>query len=108
MQEILVIDDDDSLRETIGVMLERENFVPILAADGKSGLDKAVTLNPHLLLVDLRLPVMSVVEVCKQLRADRIQTPIIILSAIRAELDTALFLEIGAEYYIVKPFGTPE
>src|SRR5690242_5168025 len=108
MQKILVIDDDESLRETIGVMLERENFVPILASDGKSGLDKALTLKPQLILVDLRLPGMSGVEVCKQLRADRIQTPIIVLSAIGDEVDKVLLLEIGADDYIVKPFGTRE
>jgi DNA-binding response OmpR family regulator len=108
MQRILVIDDDENLRDTIGVLLERENFVPILAADGKSGFEKAVTLRPELLLVDLRLPGMSGVEVCKQLRADKIQTPIIVLSAIGEEIDKVLLLEIGADDYIVKPFGTRE
>ena len=108
MQKILVIDDDESLRDTIGVMLERESFVPILAADGKSGFEKALTMDPHLLLVDLRLPGMSGVEVCKQLRADRVQTPIIVLSAVGDEVDKVLLLEIGADDYIVKPFGTRE
>src|ERR1700761_6082950 len=108
MQKILVIDDDESLRDTIGVMLEHESFVPILAADGKSGFEKALTLKPQLLLVDLRLPGMSGVDVCKQLRADRIQTPIIILSAVGDEVDKVLLLEIGADDYVVKPFGTRE
>ena len=108
MQKILVIDDDESLRETIGVMLEREGFAPILASDGKTGFEKALTLKPQLLLVDLRLPGMSGVEVCKQLRADRIQTPIIILSAVGDEVDKVLLLEIGADDYVVKPFGTRE
>src|SRR5690242_6284717 len=108
MQKILVIDDDESLRETIGVMLERENFVPILAADGKTGFEKALSLKPNLLLVDLRLPGMTGVEVCKQLRADKIQTPIIVLSAIGEEVDKVLLLEIGADDYVVKPFGTRE
>jgi DNA-binding response OmpR family regulator len=108
MQTILVIDDDESLRETIGVMLERENFIPLFAGDGKSGFEKALTLKPQLLLVDLRLPGMSGAEVCKQLRADRIQTPIIVLSAIGEEIDKVLLLEIGADDYIVKPFGTRE
>ncbi|HEX4770597.1 MAG TPA: response regulator transcription factor [Bryobacteraceae bacterium] len=108
MQKILVIDDDESLRETIGVMLEREGFTPILASDGKSGFEKALTLKPQLLLVDLRLPGMSGVDVCKQLRADRIQTPIIILSAVGDEVDKVLLLEIGADDYVVKPFGTRE
>ncbi len=56
MRKILVIDDDKSLRETIGIVLERENFLPIFAADGKSGRDKALTHQPDLMVVDLRLP----------------------------------------------------
>src|SRR5947209_4036254 len=108
MQKILVIDDDESLRDTIGVMLERENFVPILAGDGNTGFEKAFSLKPNLLLVDLRLPGMSGVELCKQLRAARIQTPIIVLSAIGDEVDKVLLLEIGADDYMVKPFGTRE
>lgn len=108
MQKILVIDDDETIRETIGVMLEREGFSPILAGDGKSGFEKALTLKPQLLLVDLRLPGMSGVEVCKQLRADRIPTPIIVLSAVGDEVDKVLLLEIGADDYVVKPFGTRE
>jgi DNA-binding response OmpR family regulator len=108
MQKILVIDDDENLRDTIGVLLERESFVPILASDGKTGFEKALTMDPNLLLVDLRLPGMSGVEVCKQLRADRVKTPIIVLSAIGDEVDKVLLLEIGADDYIVKPFGTRE
>jgi DNA-binding response OmpR family regulator len=108
MQKILVIDDDESLRETIGVLLEREHFVPILAGDGRAGLETALSHKPQLILVDLKLPVLSGVDVCKQLRADRIQTPIIVLSAIGDEVDKVLLLEIGADDYIVKPFGTRE
>jgi DNA-binding response OmpR family regulator len=108
MQTILVIDDDENLRDTIGVMLERENFTPIFAGDGKTGFEKALVQKPHLILVDLRLPGMSGAEVCKQLRADRIQTPIIVLSAVGEEIDKVLLLEMGADDYIVKPFGTRE
>jgi DNA-binding response OmpR family regulator len=108
MQTILVIDDDESLRDTIGVMLERENFVPIFASDGKSGFDKALMMKPQLVLVDLRLPGMSGTEICRQLRANRVQTPIIVLSAVGDEVDKVLLLEMGADDYIVKPFGSRE
>jgi len=108
MQQILVIDDDESLRDTIGVMLEREGFRPVLAADGREGFEKALTLKPDLLLVDLRLPGMNGVEICKQLRAANVKTPIIVLSAIGDEVDKVLLLEIGADDYVVKPFGTRE
>src|SRR6476660_10382526 len=108
MQTILVIDDDESLRDTIGVMLEQEGFRAELAADGRSGYDRALALKPDLLLVDLRLPGMSGVDICRQLRSDRVQTPIIVLSAVGDEVDKVLLLEIGADDYVVKPFGTRE
>jgi DNA-binding response OmpR family regulator len=108
METILVIDDDDSLRDTIAVMLDQEGFRPIEAADGNTGFDKALTLRPDLILVDLRLPGMLGVEVCKQLRAARVTTPIIVLSAVGDEVDKVLLLEIGADDYVVKPFGTRE
>lgn len=108
MQTILVIDDDDSLRDTISVMLEQEGFRAVLAADGKAGYEKAVTLKPDLVLVDLRLPGMSGIEICKQLRAAQSAPPIIVLSAIGEEIDKVLLLEIGADDYVVKPFGTRE
>src|SRR5437667_6168909 len=60
------------------------------------------------MIVDLRLPGMSGIEICKQMRAANIKTPIIVLSAIGEEVDKVLLLEIGADDYIVKPFGTRE
>ena len=108
MQTVLVIDDDESLRDTIGVMLEQEGFRAVLAADGRSGYERALTLKPDLLLVDLRLPAMSGIEICKQLRAAQVKTPIIVLSAVGEEFDKVLLLEIGADDYVVKPFGTRE
>ena len=108
MQTILVIDDDDSLRDTIGVMLEQEGFRAVLSADGKAGFDKAVTLKPDLVLVDLRLPGMSGTDICKQIRSAQLTTPIIVLSAVGEEIDKVLLLEIGADDYVVKPFGSRE
>src|SRR6266700_2252923 len=108
MQTILVIDDDESLRDTIGVMLEQEGFRAELAGDGRNGYDRALVLKHDLLLVDLRLPGMSGVEICRQLRAARVKTPIIVLSAVGDEIDKVLLLEIGADDYVVKPFGTRE
>jgi DNA-binding response OmpR family regulator len=108
MQNILVIDDDESLRDTIGVMLEQDGFKPVLVADGKTGLDKALVLKPDLVLVDLRLPGLSGVEICKGIRAASMKVPIIVLSAVGDEVDKVLLLEIGADDYVVKPFGTRE
>jgi DNA-binding response OmpR family regulator len=69
VQTALVIDDDASLRDTIGLLLEKEGFRPGLAEDGKIGFTQALTLKPGLILVDLRMAGMSGVEVCQQLRA---------------------------------------
>src|ERR1700723_1202435 len=108
MQTILVIDDDENLRDTIGVLLEREGFRAVLAADGKTGLDHPILGKPALILADLLLPDLSGVEVCKRLRTSGIQTPIIVLSAVGEEIDKVLLLEIGADDYVVKPFGARE
>src|SRR6202163_3541523 len=108
MQTVLVIDDDESLRDTIGLMLEKEGFRALQAGDGKTGLDQALVVKPNLILVDLRMPGLGGVEVCKRLRAAGMQTPLIVLSAIGEEVDKVLLLEIGADDYVVKPFGTRE
>jgi DNA-binding response OmpR family regulator len=108
MQTILVIDDDEGLQDTIAVMLEQEGFRVVQALDGKSGFEKALTLKPDLLIVDLRLPAMSGMDICKQIRASQIQTPIIVLSAVGEEVDKVLLLEIGADDYVTKPFGRRE
>jgi DNA-binding response OmpR family regulator len=108
LQKILIVDDDAELRETVSILLEREGFLPIQAVDGELGLEKAVVSKPTLILVDLRLPGLSGIELCKQIRAHRLTTPIIVLSAVRDELDKVLLLEMGADDYVVKPFGTRE
>jgi DNA-binding response OmpR family regulator len=108
MSTILVIDDDESLRDTIGIMLEQEAFNPVLIADGKAGFERALSIKPDLMIVDLRLPGMSGVDICKELRSAGLKTPIIVLSAVGEELDKVLLLEIGADDYIVKPFGARE
>jgi DNA-binding response OmpR family regulator len=108
MQTILVIDDDESLRDTICLMLEQEGFRAVQSPDGDSGFERALLLRPDLILVDLRLPGMSGVEICKRLRAAEVRTPLIVLSAVGDEVDKVLLLEIGADDYVVKPFGTRE
>src|SRR5262245_18162796 len=108
MQTILVIDDDESLRDTIGVLLEQEGFRAAFAGDGRTGYEKAVTSRPDLILVALRLPGMTGTEICKPLGAAGVKTPLIVLSALGDEVDKVLLLEIGADDYLVKPFGTRE
>lgn len=90
------------------MLLEREGFRALLAADGMTGLDQAILTKPALIITDLRLPGLSGVEVCKRLRSSGVLTPIIVLSAVGEEIDKVLLLEIGADDYVVKPFGTRE
>src|SRR5258708_23409023 len=108
MQNVLVIDDDAALRDTIGLMLETEGFHPALAEDGSTGIRQALAMKPDLVLVDLRMPGLSGIEVCKRIRAAGMKTPLIVLSAIGDEMDKVLVLEIGADDYVVKPFGARE
>ena len=108
MGTILVIDDDPTLRETLSLILEREGFQPVLAADGRSGFQRAIELKPELILVDLCMPRLSGAEVCRQLRERGMKTPLIVLSASTREMDKVQLLEIGADDYMVKPFGVRE
>jgi DNA-binding response OmpR family regulator len=108
METILVIDDDRALCDTLGVMLEREGFQPVLAADGRSGFERAIAIKPRLILVDLHMPRLSGTEVCRRLRARGMKTPLIVLSAAAGELDKVQLLDIGADDYLVKPFGVRE
>jgi two-component system response regulator RegX3 len=103
-----VIDDDRNVRDTIGMMLEREGFHAVLAGDGQAGFLQALTIKPGLILVDLRMPGLSGAEVCKQLRATGMKTPLIVVSALGGEMDKVELLESGADDYVVKPFGTRE
>ena len=108
METILVIDDDQCLRDTLCVMLEREGFEAVLADDGDSGFERAITLKPHLILLDLRMRRWSGAEFLKQLRAYGMTTPLSVLSAAAREIDKVQLLEIGADDYLVKPFGVRE
>src|SRR5579862_5051472 len=108
METVLVIDDDLSVRDTIGVMLEQEGFRAVLADDGLAGLRQAMALKPGLILLDLCMPGLNGADVCKQLRATGMRTPMIVLSAVGGETEKVRLLEIGADDYLVKPFGARE
>jgi DNA-binding response OmpR family regulator len=108
METVLVIDDDLSVRDTIGVMLEQEGFHAVLADDGLAGVQQALALKPGLILVDLCMPGLNGADVCKQLRATGMKTPMIVLSAVGGETEKVRLLDIGADDYVVKPFGARE
>jgi two-component system, OmpR family, alkaline phosphatase synthesis response regulator PhoP len=107
---ILVIDDEKDLVELVSYNLQKEGFVVKQALDGESGLASAISNPPDLLLVDLMLPGIDGLEVCRQLRADsRTATiPIIMLTAKSGESDRVVGLELGADDYVTKPFSPRE
>ncbi len=104
----MVIDDDESVRETLRMLLSQDGYQVELAEDGATGLERALILKPNLVIVDLRMPGLGGMEVCKRLRAARMQMPVIVLSAASDEMDKVLLLELGADDYVVKPFGARE
>jgi two-component system phosphate regulon response regulator PhoB len=109
--KLLVVEDDDTIRETIRDALFVEGFEVSACADGRAALVllKRQKETPFSLVVlDLMLPGMSGLDVCRQLRAAGDQTPILVVSARDHETDRVLGLEVGADDYLVKPFGMRE
>ena len=105
---VLVCDDQADVLEALRLLLKGQGWQSV-AVDSPAALLRAVQAEEFdLILVDLRLPHMSGTEICKQLRAANIATPIIVLSAMGDEINKVLLLEIGADDYVVKPFGTRE
>lgn len=109
-QKILVVDDEAVLLETIAYNLEQAGYRVITAADGNSALDAANNESPDLVILDIMLPGMDGLEVCRQLRreAKTATTPILMLTAKGDEIDKVVGLEVGADDYVTKPFGRRE
>ena len=109
MKKILIIDDDKVLLETLKVFLETENFEVITAADGEKGFQLACKEKINLIVLDLVLPSLGGIEICRRLRDKDIMTPIIFLTGEKKEeIDKVLGLELGGDDYLLKPFGTRE
>ena len=104
---ILVVDDETTLRETLVEALEVEGYRAIPAADGREALVRFRADHPDLVLLDLMLPELSGVEVCRILRAES-AVPIIMLTAKDGEVDKVVGLELGADDYVTKPFSLRE
>lgn len=107
MKKILVVDDEPTLLATLKYNLEREQYQVITASDGPAALDAARGARPDLILLDIMLPGLDGIEVCRILRKD-MNTPIIMLTARGTEVDKVVGLEIGADDYVTKPFSTRE
>ncbi len=104
---ILVVEDERLVQELISLYLEKESFKVITAWDGQEALDRVRTSQPDLILLDLMLPKIDGLSVCKEVRKTS-SIPIIMLTSKGEELDRVLGLELGADDYITKPFSPKE
>lgn len=108
IQKILIVDDEQSIRTLLDYNLKQASYETIVAVDGEEAIHMAVTEQPDLIILDLMLPKIDGIEVCKRLRHREIDIPIIMLTARGDELDKVLGLEIGADDYMTKPFSPRE
>jgi len=106
--KILVLDDDEQIRAALRRALLYAGFDVIVAATGEEALEKALQSSPDLAILDIMLPGMDGLEVCRRLREDRPDLPIIMLTARDAVADRVAGLDIGADDYVVKPFALEE
>ncbi len=107
-QRILIVEDEAPLATGLSDLLAGEGYQPLLAADGRQALELFRRRKPDLVLLDVMLPEKSGYEVCKEIRRDDPRVPVLMLTAKGQELDRIAGLELGADDYIVKPFGVGE
>ena len=105
--KILVVDDEPPIIDVLSYNLKRANYDVIVARDGEQALAQARRERPDLIILDLMLPRLDGLEVCRALRRER-DVPIIMLTARDAEIDRVVGLELGADDYVVKPFSVRE
>ncbi|HKJ32577.1 MAG TPA: response regulator, partial [Balneolales bacterium] len=103
LKHILIIEDDPDIRELVGINVRDLGFELDSAADGLTGLDKVMKNSYRLVILDLMLPGLDGMEICKKMRANEDRTPILMLTARSQELDRVLGLELGADDYLTKP-----
>ncbi len=105
---VLIVEDEKNIVDILRFNLQREGYQTAEAYDGEAGLAQARTADPDLILLDVMLPKMNGFDVCRKLREEGSNVPIIILTAREEEADKVLGLEIGADDYITKPFSMRE
>jgi len=104
---ILVVEDDNTLRELLEYNLKREGYSVLTAVDGAQALEKYRSGKPQLIILDIMLPIMSGTEVCRIIRGES-QVPIIMLTAKTEEVDRVVGVDLGADDYVTKPFSMRE
>jgi len=107
MARVLVVDDDQALSEMLGIVLRAEGYEPSFCDDGAKAFSTFKESKPDLVLLDLMLPGLDGIEVCKQIRDESV-VPIVMLTARGDTLDVVQGLESGADDYIIKPFKPKE
>ncbi len=107
-ERILIVEDERAVARGLESGLTSEGFAVSWAETGRQALDLARRRDPHLILLDIRLPDLSGFDVCRQLRADGMRQPILMLTARDEEVDKVLGLELGADDYVVKPYSLRE
>ena len=108
MDKVLLIEDDPHIGELVSIHLKDLNCDVEVSVDGREGYQKASNGNYSLIILDIMLPGMDGLEVCRQLRADKVNTHILMLTAKSEEIDKVLGLETGADDYLTKPFSIRE
>lgn len=105
---VLIVEDEKNIVDILRFNLQREGYQTLEAYDGEDGLNKAKTEDPDIILLDVMLPKMNGFDVCRKLREEGYNVPIIILTAREEETDKVFGLEIGADDYMTKPFSMRE
>ena len=108
METILIIEDDSTMLRGLKDNFEYEGYTVITAADGQVGLDAALSAGADLIILDIMLPRINGYEICRYLRKQKLDTPIIMLTAKGQESDIVLGLNLGADDYVTKPFSIKE
>ncbi|UOQ46174.1 response regulator transcription factor [Halobacillus salinarum] len=108
MQKVLIVDDEESIVTLLKYNIDQAGYETDVAYNGTDALEKASSNNYNLVVLDVMLPGMDGMEVCKQLRQKQVDTPILMLTAKDDEFDKVLGLELGADDYLTKPFSPRE
>ncbi len=108
MKKLLVVDDEESILKLLTHNLQREGYEVETAIDGQQAYDMVKAGDYDFIILDLMLPKKSGMDVCKELRQEKVETPILMLTAKDDQVDTILGLELGADDYMTKPFNTRE
>ncbi len=108
MNKILIIEDDPAVSKGLEISLKKENYSPLTESDGEKGFQTALKIRPCLILLDIMLPNKNGFDICKDLRLNGYNFPIIMLSAKAEEADKVIGFELGADDYVTKPFSIKE